>query len=79
MTLDALPVGQSATVVGVRGQGAHRRRLLELGMVAGTRIRRTGAAPLGEPLTFEIRGTVLALRRREADQVEVTPEPGEVA
>jgi ferrous iron transport protein A len=74
MTLDALPVGHVARVVQVHGSGAHRRRLLELGMVAGTPIRRTGAAPLGEPLTFELRGAVLALRRSEACQIDVEPE-----
>jgi len=71
MTLDSLPVGQVAHVLVVRGQGAHRRRLLELGMVEGATIRRTGAAPLGEPLTYELRGAVLALRSSEASQVEV--------
>ena len=71
MTLDSLPVGQVAHVVVVHGQGAHRRRLLELGMVEGATIRRTGAAPLGEPLTYELRGAVLALRTSEAAQVEV--------
>ena len=71
MTLDALPVGQHTTIVAVTGNGALRRRLLELGLVPGTPIRRTGAAPLGEPLTFEVRGAVLALRKSEAARVEV--------
>ncbi len=75
MTLDALPVGHVARVVKVHGGGAHRRHLLELGMVVGAPIRRTGSAPLGEPLTFELRGAVLALRRFEASQVEVTEDP----
>jgi ferrous iron transport protein A len=71
MTLDALTVGQHAVVRGVTGTGALRRRLLELGLVPGAAIQRTGAAPLGEPLTFEVRGAVLALRRAEAARVEV--------
>ena len=71
MTLDQLAHGSAATIRGVGGAGSFRRRLLELGMVPGTTIERSGQAPLGDPLTFRLRGSVLSLRRVDAEQVEV--------
>ena len=73
MQLDQLEPGQTATVTAIRGQGSFRRRLLELGLVAGTPITRQGSAPLGDPLTYRVRGAVLALRRVDAKTVDVTP------
>lgn len=70
-TLDALPVGARATVVAVDGHGAFRRRLLELGFLPGTAVARTGQAPLGDPLTIEVRGAVLCLRAADARHVRV--------
>jgi ferrous iron transport protein A len=66
VTLDQLAPGETATVEGIDERSRVRRRLLELGLVSGTHIRREGAAPLGDPLTFRVRGAVLALRRSDA-------------
>jgi Fe2+ transport system protein FeoA len=71
MTLDALEPGTTARVVAVGGRGAFRRRLLELGLLPGTDVVRTGQAPLGDPLSYRVRGAVLCLRRLEAAIVEV--------
>ena len=71
MTLDELPLDRVARIVQVGGTGPFRRRLLELGLLPNTRIRRTGSAPLGDPKTFQVRGAVLALRRAEATSVSV--------
>ena len=71
MTLDQLDPGASARVLRVEGTGAFRRRLLELGLLPGTWVRRTGQAPLGDPLTFLVRGAVLGLRRADARAVEI--------
>lgn len=68
-TLDQLGIGEEAVIHAVRGQDALRRRLLELGLVDGTPVARHGTAPLGDPLTFRVRGAVLALRREDARQV----------
>jgi ferrous iron transport protein A len=73
MGLDGLEVGASATVRGVNGPRPFRRRLLELGLVPGTRIQRVGQAPLGDPLTFSLRGVVVTLRARDAAHVRVDP------
>lgn len=79
MTLDQLEPGEVASVTRVNGAGAFRRRLLELGLLPGTTIGRTGQAPLGDPLTFRVRGAVLGLRRTEAATIEVMREVRAVA
>lgn len=71
MTLDELEPGQSAQVAAVGGSGRFRRRLLELGILPGTPIERTGQAPLGDPLSFRVRGAVVCLRRAEAHAIAV--------
>ena len=71
MTLDRLEPGRTARVVSVGGHGPFRRRLLELGLLPGTPVSRTGQAPLGDPLSFRVRGAVLCLRRHEAVTIEI--------
>jgi len=71
MTLDVLPVHEEAIIRVVGGEGAFRRRLLELGLLPGTPISRTGQAPLGDPLSFRVRGAVLCLRKSEAKFIEL--------
>jgi ferrous iron transport protein A len=58
-------------VVTVREQDEISLRLLEMGLTPGVEIRRVGAAPLGDPLEFELRGYRLSLRRCEASRVDV--------
>lgn len=72
MTLDQLLPGETASVVAVRGDGAFRRRLLEIGLLPGTRIERTGQAPLGDPLSYRVRGAILCLRRADAQAVGIS-------
>jgi Fe2+ transport system protein FeoA len=74
MTMDRLGSGQAARVLKVGGVGAFRRRLLELGVLPGTEVVRTGQAPLGDPLSFRVRGAVLCLRRDQAAAIEVESE-----
>ncbi|HHO52227.1 MAG TPA: ferrous iron transport protein A [Deltaproteobacteria bacterium] len=71
MTLDQLAPGQTAIIREVGGTGVFRRRLLELGLLPGTRVLRTGQAPLGDPLSFRVRGTLLSIRSADASLVEV--------
>jgi Fe2+ transport system protein FeoA len=71
VTLDQLRPGQAAQIVEVTGEGSFRRRLLEIGLLAGTSIERTGQAPLGDPLSFRVRGAVVCLRRADARAVRV--------
>jgi Fe2+ transport system protein FeoA len=72
--MDLLGSGQAARVLKVGGAGAFRRRLLELGVLPGTEVVRTGQAPLGDPLSFRVRGAVLCLRRDQAATIEVESE-----
>ena len=71
MTLDELQTGARGMVCEVGGSGAFRRRLLELGLLPGTVVERTGQAPLGDPLAFRVRGAVLAIRRRDAQAIRI--------
>lgn len=71
MTLNDLQPGEAGTVRSVRGQGAFRRRLLELGLLPGASVVRSGQSLAMDPLTFRVRGAVLGLRRRDAECVEV--------
>jgi ferrous iron transport protein A len=66
-----LAVGESAPVARIAGDDDVSRRLLEMGVTPGVEIRRLGAAPLGDPLEFELRGYRLSLRRSEAQHVEI--------
>jgi ferrous iron transport protein A len=74
MTLVAaeLLVGESGRVIRVVGANDVTRRLLEMGVTPGVEIRRLGAAPLGDPLEFELRGYRLSLRKSEAEQIEIS-------
>jgi ferrous iron transport protein A len=66
-----LAVGESAHVVRIAEADEVSRRLLEMGVTPGVEIRRLGAAPLGDPLEFELRGYRLSMRRTEAEHVEI--------
>jgi Fe2+ transport system protein FeoA len=71
LTLDRLAVGQEGVVDSVDGEPVARRRLLEAGFVAGSRVRFLMATPFGDPLVFSLRGTSIALRRTDARHVRV--------
>jgi ferrous iron transport protein A len=77
MNLAQARIGQVVTVEHVAGEGAFRRRLMELGLVPGTRVEVIGVAPLGDPLELLVRGGSISIRRAEAEGVSV--EPGEAA
>jgi ferrous iron transport protein A len=66
-----LDVGQHARVVRINGNDDVSRRLLEMGVTPGIDIRRIGAAPLGDPLEYEVRGYRLSLRKTEAQHIEI--------
>lgn len=69
--LSDLTVGEQARVLQISDQSGLAVRLLEMGVTPGATICRVGAAPLGDPLEFELRGYRLCLRRREAEAVQV--------
>lgn len=74
-TLAALRPGESAQVVRIAAacQGPPRRRLLDLGVVPGTVVTVEYASPGGDPVAYRIRGALIALRRVQADLIQVEP------
>ena len=71
MTLDQLPVGQSAIIRTVGGEGTLRLRLLDMGVIPKTKITVSRRAPMGDPIELLLRGYVLTLRLEDAKAVEV--------
>ena len=69
---------ERGTITKVGGRGAIRRRILDMGVVAGTEVEVERVAPLGDPIAIKIRGYRLSLRKEEAAnvQVEVAGEVG---
>jgi Fe2+ transport system protein FeoA len=72
MNVAELALGTVATVTDVGGQGSFRRRLMELGILPGTRIEVVSVAPLGDPLEILVRGASLSIRKSEALLVQVS-------
>ena len=66
-----LKVGQSGTVVSVNARGGELRRLLDIGIVSGTKISCVLKSPLGDPSAFLIRGAVIALRNEDSSKITV--------
>ncbi|MGN0847589.1 MAG: ferrous iron transport protein A [Kiritimatiellia bacterium] len=70
-TLRDVEIGGAARVVRLHGEGAVRRRILDMGIVKGTAVRVTKVAPVGDPIELTVRGYELSIRRDEAALVEV--------
>ncbi len=71
LTLDRLRIGEAARIVQVNGDDAVAVRLMEMGLTDDEAITMIGAAPLGDPLEYEVRGYRLSLRSTEARRVEI--------
>jgi Fe2+ transport system protein FeoA len=71
MTLADVGLGTSVVVKRVGGERIFRRRLMELGLVPGTRVTVHKVAPLGDPLELRARGCTLSIRRNEACAIDV--------
>jgi Fe2+ transport system protein FeoA len=69
--LSELPPGASAVVSRLESGSAVLTRLRELGVLPGTAIRLVRRAPMGDPLEISIRGTLLSVRRHEAEMIEL--------
>lgn len=72
MTLDQLSIGQEATILTVGGEGALRRRLLDMGLTPKTKVMIRKVAPLGDPIELRLRGYLLTIRKEDAQRIEVT-------
>ncbi len=70
-TLKSTKVGQTVKVVKVHGEGAIKRRIMDMGITKGVEIYLRKVAPLGDPLEIKVRGYELSLRKADADMIEV--------
>ena len=76
MTLAQLPVGCSARIARVGGEGALRRRLLDMGLTPRTQITVRKTAPMGDPIVLHLRGYELTLRLEDAANIELEEGAG---
>jgi ferrous iron transport protein A len=70
-TLDAAKPGDTVTVSRLVGDGATKRRIMDMGVTRGTEVYIRKVAPLGDPVEVTIRGYELTLRKNEAQHVEI--------
>lgn len=77
MTLNDLKIGNSAVITAVRGEGALRLRLLDMGLIPGTPVTVIKIAPLGDPIEISLRGYELTIRREHAKEIDVSKEGSE--
>ena len=70
-TLRDVKIGGCAKVVKVHGEGALRRRIMDMGITKGVEIRICKVAPLGDPLELTVRGYELSLRKADAEMIEI--------
>lgn len=70
-TLREVPVGSSAKVVKLHGEGAVKRRIMDMGITKGVEVQVRKVAPLGDPLEVTVRGYQLSIRKGDAELVEV--------
>lgn len=70
-TLKDAKVGTSVRVVRLHGEGAVKRRIMDMGITKGVTVYVRKVAPLGDPLELNVRGYELSLRKQDAEMIEV--------
>ncbi len=71
MTLRQVPLGQTVRVVKLEGEGAVKRRIMDMGITKGTQIEVRKVAPLGDPIEVTVRGYELSVRKADAEKIIV--------
>ncbi|MBR0197616.1 MAG: ferrous iron transport protein A [Kiritimatiellae bacterium] len=71
MTLDQVQIGEERTITKILGEGAVKRRIMDMGLTKGTKVTIIKVAPLGDPLELLVRGYDLSIRKDEAAKIEV--------
>lgn len=71
VTLKDAKVGETVKVVKLHGQGAIKRRIMDMGITKGVQIYVRKFAPLGDPMELQVRGYELSLRKADADMIEI--------
>lgn len=70
-TLKDVPIGGKAKVIKLYGEGPIKRRIMDMGITKGVKIRVIKTAPLGDPIEITVRGYELSLRKEDAEKIEV--------
>lgn len=70
-TLKDVKIGQTARIVKLHGEGAIKRRIMDMGITKGVEIYVRKVAPLGDPIEITVRGYELSLRKADAEKIEV--------
>ena len=70
-TINDLKVGETARVVRLCGEGAVKRRIMDMGLTKGTEVTVRKVAPFGDPIELTVRGYELSLRRDDVDIIEI--------
>ena len=71
MTLKDVKTGQTVTVQKINGEGAIKKRIMDMGITKGTEIYVRKVAPLGDPVEITVRGYELSLRKADSEIIEV--------
>lgn len=71
MTLKQVPCGQTVTVKKLTGEGAVKRRIMDMGITKGTPVQVKKTAPLGDPIEVKVRGYELSVRKADAENIVV--------
>ena len=71
LTLKDIKIGKSAKVIKLHGEGAIRRRIMDMGITKGVELYVRKVAPLGDPIEIYVRGYELSLRKQDAETIEV--------
>lgn len=70
-TLREVKIGETVTVKKLHGEGAVKRRIMDMGITKGTQVNIRKVAPLGDPVEITVRGYELSLRKADAEMIEV--------
>ena len=70
-TLGSAKVGSTVTVIKIEGDGAYKRRIMDMGITKGVEIFVRKVAPLGDPMELNVRGYELSVRKSDAEMIEV--------
>ncbi len=71
MTLKEVRIGDTVKVKKLKGEGAVKRRIMDMGLTKGTTVTVRKVAPLGDPIEVTVRGYELSLRKADAEMIEV--------
>lgn len=70
-TLEQAAIGDTVKVVKLHGEGAVKRRIMDMGITRGAEVHIRKVAPLGDPIEVTVRGYELSLRKADAEMIEV--------